>query len=237
MDSQKAGKIILSDLKQLWFDFKWVYPTAFNRIFAKWQFALFCLFLIFSSFLLDDAVYVIVTSLKSSLWDSVFAFGRWYGNGNPTLYVFAGLYLLGLFLHKHKIRDTGFLAGESFIFAGFITLLLKSFFGRWRPFTNQGEFSFYGFTLSDNDHLSFSSGHANVAFALSAVLASTTDNIYLKTLYYIPAVITCISRIYHDQHWLSDVVTGAIIALLITKVLINFHNVRFKNIYLKTDVQ
>lgn len=229
MYPRKTSKIIQSDLKQLWFDLKSVYPTAFNRIFANWQLSLFCLFLIFSSFIVDDAIYSIVSGWKSESLDSVFAFGRWYGSGNPTLYVFAGLYFLGLFYNKHKMRDAGLLVCESFVFAGLITLILKSFFGRWRPFTNQGDFSFYGFTLSDNDHLSFSSGHANVAFALSAVLASTTDNIYLKILYYTPAVITCISRIYHDQHWLSDVVTGAIVALLITKVLINFHNARFKN--------
>lgn len=234
MYPQKKGKIILSDLKQLWFDFKWIYPTAFNRIFSKWQISLICLFAVFSAFFVDDAVYALVISIKNDFWNSVFALGKWYGNGNPTLYAFAGFYLLGIFFHKHKLRDAGLLAGESFVFAGLITLLFKSFFGRWRPFTNHGDLSFYGFTWSDNDHLSFSSGHANVAFCLSTVLASTTDNIYLKILYYIPAVITAFSRIYHDQHWLSDVVVGALIALLITNVLVNFHRTRFKNISLKT---
>ncbi len=235
MFPQKKSKILVSDLRQLWFDFKWVYPVSFNKIFSKWQISLFCLFLILSSFFLDDSVYLVVSSLKSGFWDAVFAFGRWFGSGNPTLYVFVGFYLIGIFFHLHKLRDAGLLAGESFIFAGFITLLFKSFFGRWRPFTNHGDLSFYGFTWSDNDHLSFSSGHANVAFALSAVLASTTDKKYLKILYYTPAVITCVSRIYHDQHWLSDVVVGALIALLVTKVLIGFHKVRFKNISLKTE--
>lgn len=234
MYSQKKSKIILSDLKQLWFDLKWIYPSAFNRIFSSWQISLICLFLVFSSFFVDDAVYTLVISLKNDFWNSVFAFGKWYGNGNPTLYAFAGFYLIGILFNKHKMRDAGLLAGESFVFAGLITLLFKSFFGRWRPFTNHGDLSFYGFTWSDNDHLSFSSGHANVAFCLSTVLASTTDNIYLKILYYIPAVITSFSRIYHNQHWLSDVVVGALIALLITNVLVNFHRTRFKNISLKT---
>ena len=234
MYPQKKSKIFISDLKQLWFDLKGVYQTAFNRIFAKWQISLICVFLVFSAFFVDEAVYELVISLKSSFWDSVFAFGKWYGNGNPTLYAFAGLYLAGIFFHKHKLRDAGLLTGESFVFAGLITLLFKSFFGRWRPFTNHGDLSFYGFTWSDNDHLSFSSGHANVAFCLSTVLASTTDNVYMKILYYIPAVITAVSRIYHNQHWLSDVVVGALIALLITNVLVNFHKTRFKNISLKT---
>ena len=223
LNNGKRGKLIISDLSQFWFDLKWIYPSAFNKIFSKWKLSVICLFLILSAFFLDDAVYTFVISIKSGFWDSVFAFGRWYGNGNPTLYAFAGLYLIGIFFQRNKIRDAGLLAGESFVFAGFITILFKSFFGRWRPFTNHGDMSFYGFTWSDNDHLSFSSGHANVAFCLSTVLASTTDNIYLKILYYIPAFITAISRIYHNQHWLSDVLVGALIAVLITKVLISFH--------------
>ncbi len=230
----KKGKIIISDLKQLWFDLRWVYQTAFSKIFSNWQISLIYLFFVFSAFFVDEAVYELIISIKSSFWDSVFAFGRWYGTGNPTLYAFVGFYLTGIFFHQHKLRDTGLLAGESFVFAGLITLIFKSFFGRWRPFTNHGDMSFYGFTWSDNDHLSFSSGHANVAFCLSAVLASTTDNVYLKVLYYIPAVITAVSRIYHNQHWLSDVVVGAMIAILITNVLVNFHKTRFKNISLKT---
>jgi membrane-associated phospholipid phosphatase len=223
LNDKDIKHIALDDLKQLWYDFKWVYPNAFNKLFANWQITLTALFVTFSAFYIDDAVTQIITSMKSNLFDSIFEFGRWYGHGTATLYLFLGLYIIGLLLKKDKLRDTGLLVGESFIFAGFVTLLFKSFFGRWRPFTNHGDFAFYGFTLSDNDHLSFTSGHANVAFCLSAVLASTTDNIYLKIFYYALAVNTGISRIYHDQHWLSDVLVGAMIAILISNILISFH--------------
>lgn len=223
MEDKNLGQRTIKDLKQLWFDFRWVYPNAFNKIFANWQISLACVFIILSSFYLDGAVTSLITSLKSSVVDRIFEFGNWYGHGTATLYLFLGLYIIGLFFNKDKIKDTGLLIGETFIFAGFITLIFKSFFGRWRPFTNHGDFAFYGFTWSDNDHLSFTSGHANVAFCLSTVLASTTDNIYLKIFYYALAVNTGLSRIYHDQHWLSDVVMAVMIALLISKVLISFH--------------
>lgn len=223
MNQKNRGNKSLGDLKQLWFDLRFVYPNAFNRIFASWQMSLLSLFVIISSFYLDGAVTDLLIGLKSNFADSIFEFGRWYGHGTATLYLFLGFYIIGLIINKDKLRDAGLLIGETFIFAGLVTLLFKSFFGRWRPFTNHGDFAFYGFTWSDNDHLSFASGHANVAFCLSTVLASTTDNIYLKIFYYALAVNTGLSRIYHDQHWLSDVVVGAMIALLISKVLIRFH--------------
>jgi membrane-associated phospholipid phosphatase len=224
LDGNNLGRKTINDLKQLWFDFRWVYPNAFNRIFANWQLSLLSVFIVISAFYLDGAVTNLITGLKSGLADRIFEFGRWYGHGTATLYLFIGFYVIGLFFNKDKLRDTGLLIGETFVFAGFVSLLFKSFFGRWRPFTNHGDFAFYGFTWSDNDHLSFTSGHANVAFCLSTVLASTTDNIYLKILYYVPAVITGLSRIYHDQHWLSDVIVGAMIAVLVSRVLIRFHD-------------
>lgn len=214
---------VIEDLKQLWYDFKYVYPVSFNRIFANWQVSLVLFFVIISCFYLDNAVTDFVLSLKNSTLDTIFAFGRWYGSGNPTWMFLVVLYVAGFAFNYDRMRDTGLLIGETFVFAGFITLILKSTFGRWRPFTNHGDLAFYGFTWSDNDHLSFTSGHANVAFALSTVLASSTDNIYLKIFFYIPAVITALSRIYHDQHWLSDVVVAAFVAVLVSRVLISFH--------------
>ena len=210
-----------TDLNQLWLDFRSVYPASFSSLFNNFGSSLFYFFAIFSSFYLDTASWEALTSIKSNIADSIFEFGRWYGSGNPTLYLFLFLYAGGAIFKYAKIRDTGLLIGESFIFAGFISILFKSFFGRWRPFTNHGDFSFYGFTWSDNDHLSFTSGHANVAFALSMSLAAYSPNIYLKIFFYLLACITALSRIYHNQHWLSDVVVGGIISIVVTKALIS----------------
>lgn len=223
METKHKENFWKNDLNQLWFDFKYIYPISFNRVFARWSLSLICGFIIISSFYFDPAAQDIITSLKSNFFDIVFSFGRWYGSGNPTLYLFLLLYIGGILFKFEKVRDTGLLVGESYIFAGFISILFKSFFGRWRPYTNQGDLSFYGFTWSDNDHLSFTSGHANIAFALSMSLAVYTKNIYLKIFFYALAVITCLSRIYHNQHWLSNVVVGGLISIVITNVLVSLH--------------
>jgi membrane-associated phospholipid phosphatase len=216
--------ILKGDLRHFGSAFVKVYPMAYRRIFMHWQLTLLSIFAIVSAFFLDSAVYDLIHGINNSLVDSMFSFGRWYGNGLPTLYLFLGLFITGLIFKKYKLRETGLLILESYVFSGLVTLIVKSSFGRFRPYTNKGDFTFYGWNLTNNDMFSYISGHAAVSVALSTVLASTTKNIYLKTFYYMLAVITCFSRIYHQQHWFSDVVTGAIVAYLISRVLVSIHN-------------
>ncbi len=215
--------ILKNDGRHIGSAFVKVYPMAFRRILSHWELTLAAIFAILSSFYLDTAVRSIITGLTGNIVNSLSAFGRWYGNGEPTLYLFLGLYIAGLIFKKYKLRGTGLLIGEAYIFSGLITLLFKSAIGRWRPYVNKGFFEFNGWSWTNNDQFSYYSGHAAVSFALSTILASTTENIYLKAFYYSLAVITCLSRIYHQQHWFSDVVTGAIVAYLISRVLVAIH--------------
>ena len=186
------------------------------------------LFILFSSFYLDDSFRLIVLGFRRDSLDKIAEFGSWYGDGGPTLYLFLFFYIVGLLFRKENIRNIGVLIFETYIYSGLVTVIFKSFFGRWRPFTLHGDFSFHGWTLGPNEQFSFSSGHACVSFALSCVLASTTENVYLKAFYYLLAVITALSRVYHDQHWLSDVVMGAFIGILISTMLIQMHKEKHK---------
>jgi membrane-associated phospholipid phosphatase len=88
-------------------------------------------------------------------------------------------------------------------------------FGRWRPYTNNGSFAFTFFNLSSNDHLSLPSGDVAIAFAFSSIAASFFENRYWKVFCYFFAALTFLGRIYHDQHWLSDVILGAFISTII----------------------
>ena len=216
-------QLLKGDLKHIGTAFVKVYPMTFRRIFMHWQLTLAALFAVVSAFYLDPAVKDIITGINNNAADAAFEFGRWYGNGLPTLYLFAGLYIIGLIFQKYRLRETGILILEAYIFSGLITLIFKSAFGRFRPYTNKGDFAFYGWNWTNNDMFSYISGHAAVSFALSTILASTTNNYYLKSFYYLLAVITCFSRIYHNQHWFSDVLSGAISAYLISRVLVAIH--------------
>jgi len=216
-------QLLKGDLRHLGNAFVKVYPMAFRRIFMHWQLSLAAIFVIVSAFYLDPAIRDLVTSISGDIAGFLMEFGRWYGNGMPTLYLFLGLYITGLIFKKYRLRETGLLIFESYIFSGLITLIFKSAFGRFRPYTNKGDFAFYGWNWTNNDMFSYISGHAAVSFALSTILASTTKNYYLKSFYYLLAVITCVSRIYHNQHWFSDVVSGAISAYLVSRVLVAIH--------------
>lgn len=60
---------------------------------------------------------------------------------------------------------------------------------------------------------SFPSGHALSAFALFFCLIFTTKKHFLKTIYFILAVLAAYSRVYLSQHWLVDVFVGSIIGV------------------------
>jgi membrane-associated phospholipid phosphatase len=79
------------------------------------------------------------------------------------------------------------------------------------------------FTTGPNDHLSLPSGDATVAFALSAVMAGMIENRLWKIAWYGLAVVTALSRIYHDQHWLSDVLLSTIIGTIVGVWMVNKH--------------
>jgi membrane-associated phospholipid phosphatase len=89
--------------------------------------------------------------------------------------------------------------------------------GRGRPFyspNNSMNFNlFKGLKYSLS---SLPSGHSTVAFAFAAAADKLTPQSQMKTaLLYSMAVITAISRIYHDKHWLSDVIMGSTLGYLI----------------------
>lgn len=212
------------DLKTFLYDLRNVYPATFKIILKYELIACQVIMLIYASFFLDNIIRSQFSQIHNSIFDFIFSFGHWYGDGSLTYSLFLLLYIGGIFFLNDKFRDTGLLIAESFIFSGLISLSVKSFFGRWRPYTGHGSLAFLWFTFGPNDHLSFPSGHATVAFALSSVAAGATSKVYLKVFYYFLAIITAFSRIYHDQHWFSDVFLSSVIGVLFGRVLVYLHN-------------
>ena len=68
-------------------------------------------------------------------------------------------------------------------------------------------------------HRSFPSAHAATGFLTSEILRQELKENYpaLKNSGYALSLITCWLRLYHNKHWLSDVVGGALIGALIGK--------------------
>jgi membrane-associated phospholipid phosphatase len=157
---------------------------------------------------------------QTNLNNKIFNFDSFYGNGYTAFFT-AGLYGVGLFTGKTAIRKLGLHASEAFIISGIVTGILKILIGRRRPYGGNSQLFFRPFQLTNNDYHSLPSGHTTVAFAISTVMAQYLRNISWKIFWYGSAGMVAASRIYHNQHWASDVFLGAAVGYFVGKFVSN----------------
>ena len=110
---------------------------------------------------------------------------------------------------------------SSFVYiltVGIITQIIKHVVGRPRPNHTDFEdvFSFQYFTMESNFH-SFPSGHSSTIFIVCFILVSVLPK--LKYFFYFLASIVAFSRVIVSAHFFTDIVAGAILALILFKVL------------------
>ena len=125
------------------------------------------------------------------------------------------LYLAGILFSYNRIREAGWKIFEAFVLSGIIVTVIKSILGRWRPYTEHGNFAFFFLTFGPNDHLSLPSGDVAIAFAFSTIAAGLFNNKLWKIFWYGLAILTAFGRIYHDQHWLTDVLLASVISIYV----------------------
>lgn len=159
---------------------------------------------------LDEPVRYLFFTIHGHLEDRIAGYVHWYGTGHATLYAFLLVYICGAVFASWKWRVRGMMILQSYLYSGVITIALKSIVGRWRPYTGRGHLMFSPMITGPNAHLSFPTGDAAVAFALSIVLAGYSRNIAWKIFWILVAVLTSLSRIYYDVHWFSDVVFSTV---------------------------
>jgi membrane-associated phospholipid phosphatase len=148
---------------------------------------------------------------------------EFYGRNITSELAAAGFTITGLVFGEEDITRLGLEIFESYYFANNIHSVVKRIFGRSRPIEEKGTTSFDPFAKRKNPLNAFPSGHAVLSFSLSTVLAGHADNTYLKLLCYAPAVLTCLSRVYQQMHWPSDVFMGAAIGYLVGNFVVNRH--------------
>ena len=173
----------------------------------------FFIFFFISILFIDNNLRLWIQSNQNPFFDSVFSIFHIYGRVQPVLILFLVFYFGGLLLKEENIRSIGYRLFQMFIYSGITVTILKSLIGRWRPFNNVGPHFFTPFVFGPNARLSLPSGDVAIAFVISSVFASLYDNILWKSFWYFIAVMTAIGRIYHDQHWLSDVLLSTLITI------------------------
>jgi membrane-associated phospholipid phosphatase len=147
--------------------------------------------------------------------------GNLYGSFPPWLIASGILYGGGALTRSERTRTTGLMLFESIAISGSITAVCKVLTGRSRPYVNEGAFRFRGVRFSD-ESLSLPSGHSTVAFAASSVLASRIGNPAAAAGLYLLAGLTAASRVYRDEHWISDTFLGAAIGTVVGNAVVRF---------------
>jgi membrane-associated phospholipid phosphatase len=150
-------------------------------------------------------------SKKNKGLDNIMKIGlNW---GDPlALETAAGLYLLP------ATAAIGKKALQAILISGLITGCLKFITGRARPDKSPDNSTDFKFIRGTTDRFqSFPSGHATAAFAFAVAVDKSwgTESIIKPLLLYSLAGITAISRVYHDRHWTSDVITGSVIGYVV----------------------
>ncbi len=156
--------------------------------------------------------FVDITRLGSSSWYfaiSVIGFGVVYLNNRLEF----------IKIKKQKKISNFFVSSFFYILVvGIVTQVLKHIVGRPRPnHTNfDDSFGFNFFTFDSNFH-SFPSGHSSTIFIVCFILVATFPK--LKYFFYFLASIIALSRVVVGAHFFTDIVAGAILALISFKII------------------
>jgi len=134
-----------------------------------------------------------------------------------------GFYLAGAMGNETSAQVAQDGLAASLIASGIITPTIKFITGRARPRENAGIAKFHPFSLSYSANSSFPSGHTTEAFALASVVAAHYEETWVSCASYSMAALVGIARSYHDAHFASDVLAGALIGTFVGKSVVE-HN-------------
>jgi membrane-associated phospholipid phosphatase len=129
--------------------------------------------------------------------------------------VTAGVLAGGLISHNDKVTHAGlrllFSAGLSAGAAQGIKLVI----GRERPLDNVSAWDFD----PPKFDAAFPSGHTTAAFAMATSLADDIHRPWATVALYSVATGVAVSRVYQQEHWVSDVVGGAALGIASAKLI------------------
>lgn len=138
--------------------------------------------------------------------------------------VVGGFLIVGALSGNDNTLETGEdTLTASLIASGIITPTLKLVFGRARPRANKGVNYFKPFS---DTNASFPSGHTTEAFALASVISGHYEETWVSYTTYTIAGLVGLARTYHDAHFASDVLAGAMIGTFVGKSVVDYNRER-----------
>jgi membrane-associated phospholipid phosphatase len=157
------------------------------------------------------------------------AFNWW---GGPGVIWFAALvWLGGRALKRTRVALLGLRGAEAIAVASSISGIVKGFAGRARPFIAPDEPWHWNFLhgWTDARYFSMPSGHttATIAFAAAISVASARwappARIAMILAAFFATLFVAFARIYTNQHWFSDVLTGAALGVTTGFLIARWH--------------
>ncbi|MCB0281633.1 MAG: phosphatase PAP2 family protein [Calditrichae bacterium] len=172
--------------------------------------------LIIGSFFFDKTLQKLAQENQTKTLSKFADIDRYYGDKYVTGGALLGLYGMSYLLKNEKLKETSEKAILAAAVSGILISGLKEIFGRSRPYRKDGTLHFKPFSFKESRR-SLPSGHAGVTFAISTIMANSMDNTYWKTFWYTSAISVGAARIYKNNHWFSDVVTGSVLGYFVAQ--------------------
>lgn len=142
----------------------------------------------------------LATDLQKWNTRALFDFGNFYGEGWVEGGAALGSWSIGALTDDLRLREFGRDAAESLVTAAVVATGLKYAVGRERP--------------DKSDNLSFPSGHAITAFCVGPVVTKYFGW-EAGAAAYVLAAVTGLARVEGLHHYLSDVLAGATLGIVI----------------------
>jgi membrane-associated phospholipid phosphatase len=146
--------------------------------------------------------------------------GRSLGSLPVAVAFTGGTFVVGGMTGNESLENAGLHSLEALLLAEAVTQLIKLATGRPRPNITSDADQFHPFKLSTDYH-SFPSGHASKVFAIAATFSSDLgDEVpWVPFVAYPLAVWTATTRVLDQKHWVTDVVAGAALGILASRVV------------------
>jgi membrane-associated phospholipid phosphatase len=152
----------------------------------------------------------------------------------PGAFIIGGtMSAIGRLGGNERLADLGWHGTEAVLVGTAVYSLGKGLFGRARPETvdaSDARAFQLGRGFGGGAYASFPSGHTTTAFAAAAAVTSETSRWWPKSTWIVAPVMyggatsVGLSRMYHNKHWGSDVVMGALLGTFAGLKVVQYHH-------------
>jgi lipid A 4'-phosphatase len=165
-----------------------------------------------------------ITGLGDSLWYFLIFLLVFF-----LAYILKKITLISLDVYYY-LKKISFFGFAYLLSVGLVTQIIKHLVGRPRPNHTllDGSFELNFFTTESSFH-SFPSGHSSTIVAISLIASLTLPS--LKFYFFTCGLLVALSRVVVGAHFISDVIAGLLVAVMVYKALDFYVKKKYPNIY------